>query len=441
MWNCFCFSRYPAVYLPRPVLFPMFLLLLCGLLLPACSREQPQRSACPGALGCVWVEPGEPVRIVSLQALSGELGATGQEYVRALELAAMDRNFQLLGHPIEIIPMDDGCSQAGGLIAARKIAADARIVAVHGTTCSVAAASALPVLSNAGFVLISGSATAPSLTSIAGAPGKHWRPGFFRTAHNDSSQGLAAASFAYNDLGLRRVATAHNGDPYSSGLVEVFEWAFQKFGGAITLSAVVHKGDEEMGPLLEGVVRSRAELLFFPLFAPEGTSIITQAASFPAFQGIGLMSADGLFEESFVKRIGEAGQGVYFVLPHSLDSPALRVHMQRYEAVDGETVQGVFSTQQYDAGVLLLNALEQAAFLETDGALRVDQQALRDALLGVRGFQGLTGSLSCDAFGDCGASRFKLVRIDNPQAGFAEAARNIIAVFDAETPSQDVPWP
>lgn len=436
MWDRVCFSRHPAAFVPWPVLFLMLLLLL-----PACSREHPQRSACPGPLGCVWVEPGEPVRIVSLQALSGEIGTTGQEYVRSLELAAMNRNFELLGHLIEIIPMDEGCSREGGLIAARQIAADARIVAVHGTTCSIAAASALPVLSNAGLVLISGSATAPSLTSIAKAPGEYWRPGFFRTAHNDSAQGLAAASFAYNGLGLRRAATAHDGDPYTSGLVAVFERTFQKFGGEITLSAAVHKGDEEMRPLLQGVLRSKAELLFFPLFAPEVRHIITQAVSFKAFQGIGLMSADGSFDEPFVKRIGRAGQGVFFVLPHTLDSPALRALVQRYEAVYGETVQGVFFAQQYDAGVLLLNALEQAAFEEADGALRVDRQALRDALHAVRGFQGLTGSLTCDAFGDCGSSRFKLVRIDNPQAGFAEAAKNILAVFDAQTSSQDAPKP
>ena len=40
-----------------------------------------------------------------------------------------------------------------------------------------------------------------------------------------------------------------------------------------------------------------------------------------------------------------------------------------------------------------------------DGALVIDRAGIREYLDNLSGFQGVTGVLSCDEFGDCGASR------------------------------------
>ena len=72
--------------------------------------------------------------------------------------------------------------------------------------------------------MVSASTTAPSLTSdLAGNPGADHHPGFFRVSGNDLIQAQAVAYFAYTELGLRRVATIHDGDAYTSGLEVAFK--------------------------------------------------------------------------------------------------------------------------------------------------------------------------------------------------------------------------
>jgi len=114
--------------------------------------------------------------------------------------------------------------------------ADPQMVGIIGPTCSGAAASAMKVVSEAGLVIISGSSSAPSLTSVGGEPGPDWQPGFLRTAQNDALSGQAAATFAFQVLGVTAAATLNDGDPYTRGLADTFEGAFTDLGGQVVLT-------------------------------------------------------------------------------------------------------------------------------------------------------------------------------------------------------------
>ena len=138
---------------------------------------------------------------------------------------------KVLGHDVQLTGEDEGCSAEGGQAAGTKLAADPTIVAVIGTSCSSAARVAVPLLSQAGFVIISASNTAPDLTK-AGDPNQH--PGYLRTAHNDEVQGAAAAHFAFDKLGVKKAATIHDGSLYAESLQAVFAKTFKEMGGEIT---------------------------------------------------------------------------------------------------------------------------------------------------------------------------------------------------------------
>ena len=194
----------------------------------------------------------------------GDVQLFGRDNVRSIELALDDRGGELLGHPIDLKTEDSLCSKEGGTTAASKIVADPQIVAIIGPTCSGAAASAMEVVSDAGLVMISGSSSAPSLTSVGGERGSDWQPGFLRTAQNDALSGRAAATFAFEELGVTRAATINDGDPYTRGLTDTFEEAFTELGGEVVLAAGVNKGDSNMHPVLTAVATSGAELVFFP---------------------------------------------------------------------------------------------------------------------------------------------------------------------------------
>jgi branched-chain amino acid transport system substrate-binding protein len=78
---------------------------------------------------------------------------------------------------------------------------------------------------------------------------------------------------------------------------------------------------------------------------------------------------------------------------------------------------------------MLFDAIEAVAVQDTAGTMHIGRQALRDALYTTAGFQGLTGSLTCDEYGDCGVARFHVVRLDDPAAGLEGLAANVVYTY------------
>jgi branched-chain amino acid transport system substrate-binding protein len=340
-----------------------------------------------------------------------------------------DQNNELLGHPLELQSEDDLCSPEGGKVGAQKIVADPQIVAILGTSCSVAAVPAAEIMSEAGLVMVSGRNTAPSLTSIGSKRGPDWQPGYFRTAYNDEVQGRAAATFAFQELGVSRVATINDGDPYTQGLTNVFNQMFAELGGEIVLSATINKGETDMRPVLTAVAVSKAQLVFFPIFEPEGNLIVLQAREVEGLDDIILMSADGLLTNTFIEAVGRDGIGMYFAGPATPQGLTYDAFITKYKSTYGEPPIAALHAHAYDAANLVFKAIETAAVSDRDGTLHIGRQALRDALYATAGYQGLTGSLTCDEFGDCGAARFNVMRLDDPAAGLEGLEANVVYTF------------
>jgi branched-chain amino acid transport system substrate-binding protein len=407
------------------------LCLLAAVLLAGCGPTTASFE-CTDAIGCVDIAPGEPIKIGTFQALSGAMASNGLGNLRTIELAVDDQGGELLGHPIELQREDSLCSKEGGATAASKAAADPQIVGIIGPTCSGAAASAMKVLAEAGLVMISGSCTAPSLTSLGGEVGSDWQPGFFRTSQNDALSGRVAATFAFQQLGVRKAATLDDGDPYTQGLADTFSQAFTELGGEVVLAAGVNKGDTNMGPVLTAVARSGTELLYFPVFRPETDHLVLQAGDVEGMEQITLMGAEGMYQDAFIEAVGAAGMGVHMVIPATPEGPARDGVVSRYEAKYGDAPIVVYYAYTYDAANLLFHTIEAVAVPEEDGTLHIGRQALRDALYATSGFQGLTGSLTCDEYGDCGVARFQVVRLDDPAAGLEGLAANVVYTYPPE---------
>jgi branched-chain amino acid transport system substrate-binding protein len=150
-------------------------------------------------------------------------------------------------------------------------------------------------------------------------------------------------------------------------------------------------------------------------------------------EGITLMSAEGLYLDAFIERVGEAGVGLYLITPAALGGPAHEAFVSRYETKYAESPTTAYYAHTYDAANVLLNAIDAVAVQEENGTLHIGRQALRDALYATSGYQGLTGSLTCDEFGDCGAVRLQVVRLDDPAAGLEGLAANVVFTY---TPNQ-----
>ena len=404
------------------------LLAVAGVGVFVLSSGKPQD--CADALGCVAIPAGGALRLGVIQALTGKVASLGLDQLRGLELALEDRSGKLLGHPVELVIEDTGCRPEGGANAALRIVSDPSVVALFGTTCSGDAAAAAQVMTEAGLSMISGNNSAPFLTAIGGKRAPKWQPGYFRTASNEEHSGPAAARFAYEVLGVRGAAMMHDGDIYTRGLAEGFRTEFERLGGRTVLFATVDKGDADMHPVLEAVAASKAELLFFPLFQPEGNSVLLAARSMPELAGVTLMSDGSLIENTFITAVGQASKGMYFVGPTPPQpGPVLDALRGRYREKYRTEPATDYYTSAYDAAGILFAALERAAAQGQNGQLVIGRQALRDALAATAQYPGVGGQLRCDSFGDCATPRFNVLRMDDPAKGVAGLTANVVYTY------------
>ena len=386
--------------------------LFCSLsLVSGCDTTEPS-SFVPGPLGAVSVAAGEAVQIRTLLSVTGapELGVVAR---RGAELAVAVLG-DVRGRDIELGgAMDAMCSPEGGRAGANQIASDEQVAGVIGTICSAAAVAASPVISEAGLSMISPANTSPLLTSdLAGNAQEHRHAGYYRVSNNDLHQGIALSDFAFNRLELRRVATVHDGDPYTSSLAAAFADAFRNVGGAVPATVVVQKGQNDMSSVLAELATAGPDGIFFPLFLVEGSALAAQVQDYDGLNGITLISGSALLVSEFLGT--PQSEGMYFAGPesdyganvNSVTRQSGTAVLASYEDAFSGPPSAHYWAHAYDATTLLVAAIESAA-VEEDGVLHIDRAALRAEIERTE-IQGLIGDISCDGFGDCGTGRVNI---------------------------------
>lgn len=354
------------------------------------------------AIGVVKVNSGQPITIAYWMVVAGPDASLGIDTRRGVEIAIADKG-RVAGFSVRLIGEDSGCNAEGGVTAAQKLAANKAIVAAIGSNCSSEAVPGAPILWKAGIVTVSPSNTAPRLTAPDRGPDYG---GYLRTAHNDSVQGRVAAQFAFNKLGARKAATIHDGSPYAEGLANVFSDVFSRLAGAgsITAREAISPTDTDMRPVLSKIAAGNPQLIYYPIFIAAGGFVTRQAKEVSGLANVKLMGADGMFSPDFWKAAGDAAKGMYHTSP-DLSAAALgpeyvkflEKHQKRYN----EKPLAPFHPHAYDAAMIIFAAIEKVGKKDAAGNLYIGRQALRDALFATRGYKGITGTLTCNQYGDC----------------------------------------
>ena len=122
-------------------------------------------------------------------ALTGPYAWVGEPHLAGTELAIADLNAKggVLGEPLELIVVDDGCNAELAPLAAEKLVSEAVAVA-FGATCSGAAIPASKVYRRAGILMIEAGATNPRLT-------EEGEGGVFRIVGRDDRQGTIGGDY------------------------------------------------------------------------------------------------------------------------------------------------------------------------------------------------------------------------------------------------------
>ena len=236
-------------------------------------------------------------------------------------------------------------------------------------------------------------------------------PYYFRISIVDSFQGIMAAKYVFNELGLSKATILKQAnDDYGAALSQEFSDKLASLVQAevedVILATVEYKKDtEDYEKQLLRIKASGAEVVYLPCSAKEGAEIIKQARK----HGVNALfiGTDLWYDESFIDAGGRAVEGTVFTTYFDAESSVTEKteeFLAAYRAEYGEenTPHSAVALGS-DAYLLALDAIERHAEMqkmaESDPE-GVKSLMLRDVLARTREYLGATGSISFDENGD-----------------------------------------
>jgi branched-chain amino acid transport system substrate-binding protein len=372
----------------------MMIIVLMGMTAPALAQAEPAVCAAD-EWGCARIAPGDTLKFAIGAPLTGDSAGLGLAYSQALQLA-IAQSEPILGFGISQVDENDRGAVDGALAAAERIIADPTIVGIVGHAFSGASRATMPLYEEAGIVMLSPTATNPTLTQMGSRV-------FNRAIFNDNEQGELAARYLYEVLNVRRLALLNDGSIYSAGLAGIARDIFTELGGTVVFDATLEPGHNDYVDVLRQVRAAMPEALFFPGYTAE-VSFLVQGLSAAGLGDVVFVAADGVNTQTLVEIAGSAAEGIYLTgesLPP--ESPQKQAFDTLYRAtfgVDPLTVSRAIWTA-YDSANVLIDAARSVAVLGGDGALYIPRGALIAAVRNTVEYEGINGLLRCDAAGEC----------------------------------------
>ncbi len=380
---------------------------------------------------------GTTLKVVSSLPMTGASLTQTQTIVNAIQLRLAQSNSSVCGGKYKIAyeAWDDASAALGKWDPAvetengNKAAADKSIIAYIGTFNSGAAALSIPILNQAGpLVMISPANTYPGLTKTTGAdiaagePGKFYPTGvrnYTRVVTADDVQGKVDANFMHTQLGVNSVYILDDQELYGKGVADVFESTAKEIGMTVlghegidpkaadykalmTKISTSNNGNPPDGIFVGMVVDNNAAQLVKDKVAIMGDNTKVK-----------YMGPDGVQTQAFIDGAGaDVADGVYASvggLPLDKLGPSGQKFLSDYEAKYGKLTEP-YAVYGYEAMNVLMQALENVC---AAGGNPADRATVNKAVFAIKDFNGVLGTWSFDANGDTSITDMTIYQVQN----------------------------
>ncbi|MEV7111970.1 branched-chain amino acid ABC transporter substrate-binding protein [Streptomyces anulatus] len=367
-----------------------------ALTLTACGSRDDSKSS--GGDG------GNQTVVIGLDApLTGDLSALGLGIKNSADLAVKTANKEktVPGITFKLEALDDQAQPSVGQQNAVKLIGTKEVLGVVGPLNSGVAQSMQKPLNDAKLTQVSPANTGTELTQ-----GNNWKTGdkkrpfasYFRTATTDQIQGAFAAKYLFETAKIKDVYLIDDQKPYGAGLAASFKATFTELGGKIVGTDHVNPEDRDFNSVATKVKSSKAKAVYYGGEYPAGAPLsqqIKDSVKIPFMGGDGMYSADfislnkkaeGDIATSVGKPVEELESAKKFIADYKTAG-----YKDAYEAYGGGT---------YDATWSIIEAVKIVA-AENDGKIPAeDGRAKVLAAMDKVKFEGVTGPVSFDEFGD-----------------------------------------
>jgi branched-chain amino acid transport system substrate-binding protein len=352
--------------------------------------------------------------------LTGSLAALGLGIQNSSDLAVKTANKtnEVPGVTFKLVAKDDQASATIGQQNATALVADSSVVGVVGPLNSSVAQSMQKVFDDSNVTEVSPANTNPSLTQ-----GPNWqtakaRPykSYFRVVTTDAIQGPFAADYVYNTLKITKVATVNDGKTYGLGLAQTFTTEFTKLGGKVVVSQSVSDTSTDYAAVVNAVKGSGAQLLYYGGEYPQAGPLSKQLKA--AGDKIPLMGGDGIQDPTYVQLAGTAAaNGDYATVPgapiESLDSA--KTFITNYNAGGYSAPFSVYGGSSYDAAWSIIEAVKSVV-AANGGKVPSSSADFRQKVEAAEqnvSFDGVTGHVSFDQYGDASNKLLTMYKVEN----------------------------
>lgn len=326
--------------------------------------------------------PSFPVKVGLVAPFSGPVPQYGDS-TREGALVAVHQA-QAAGWDIEMLERDSRCDPTHVVTATNDLIFNNGVHYLVGAVCSSASRPMSDIAQANQVVQISPSSTAPDITKFPDGTNKDY---VFRACFMDPYQGEAMAVLA-RDIGATEVAVLYNAhNSYVSDLAYYFREAFEALGGAVPVFESYAGDQTDFSALLSQVGAADPHALFLPGLPDKVNAVAEQADALELavpFLGIDTWHSPDLRADLL--------EGAYFSTHFWPDDPRQVVQdfVAACGAAYGKTPDFV-AALAYDATAVLVQAIAEAG---------IDDTALVRDQLATAGYQGVTGDIAFDEYGD-----------------------------------------
>lgn len=343
--------------------------------------------------GCGGSDSGgadKAVKVGGLLEMTGGSASFGISSKNGIDLAFKDINAKggvLGGKKLELVVADTKSEASEATNGMQKLISQDGVAAVIGPNQSSAVIAASAINNGAKVLGITPMGTNPDIT-VNPADGKT-RAYNYRACFIDPFQGTVMASFAYNDLGVRKAAVlVDNTSDYSKGLAKFFTENFANKGGSVVIEEAFLQKDTDFKSTLTKIKVANPDFIYIPGYYQEVGLIIKQARELGI--NVPIAGGDGWDSAKLPEIAGKAAlNNTYFSSLYSSDeaSEMNKKFVEEYQK-EYNTKPDVFAALAYDSALLVAKAIEDAKSAEP--------AKIAEAMSKISGFKGVSGDVVFD---------------------------------------------
>jgi branched-chain amino acid transport system substrate-binding protein len=302
------------------------------------------------------------IRIGFYSPVTGPAAADGQSALHGAQVAVEQINAQggVLGRELQLVDYDDAFSPDEAANVTRRLIEQDRVVAVVSGSYSFTTRAGAPIAQDKGVPFVAAYAVHPSITDT----GEYvYRMGTLATV-----QGIAGAELAANRLGLKKAAVLIVDNDFGTSLADAFTDRYQELGGEIVMEEVYPLGESDFRPLISGIRRSGADVIYAIGYFNEAGSFMRQLRQ--AGIDTQVIGQEGYDSPTFIELAGSAAEGVIITTELNRDSERQVVQdfLTAYEQMTGRPADAVGATS-HDAVRFVADAIERAGSTDPEDML------------------------------------------------------------------------